>query len=283
MLSRCIAAILLALLLALAGCGSGITPVPPTGTAVPGPVIRVSGSGTALPIVERLAEVYRQTHPAARLQFDTGINSGGAIKGVGQGVLELAVVNRPLTEEEARSGLDYRPFARDAVAFAVNESVSIQGLSTAQVRAIYGGEVTDWGQLGGSPGAVIVLDRNPDESMRKLVLLKLLGDRPVGARAVVLTRAGEMVQSLANTPACVGYSSLGLLRLTQPRGVRVLSLDGVAPSGAAVAAGTYPWSLTFGLVRRADAPPAVAGFVAWVAGPEGRRILEAYAYAPPAP
>lgn len=224
--------------------------------------IRVSGSGTALPAVQKLAEEYARLAPDARVEIAGGTNSGGAIRGVLERSLDVAVTNRPLTAAEAREPLVYVPFVRDAVTFAVHRSVAIRGVRSDQVRDLYGGLVTSWRGLGGPDAPVIILDRDEDESMRKLALIPLLGGHPVTATAVVLTSATDMLSALDTTPHAIGYTSFGLLRMRAPKQVEPLALDDVMPGPDAVAAGTYPLSLTFGLVLHADPAPATREFVA---------------------
>lgn len=270
----------IALSLGVASCAA---PARPTAErAAPAPPVRVSGSGTVLPIVKKLAERYSREHPAVRFEIEEGTNSGGAIKGVLQGTLQLGVVNRPLTDAESKQPLEYHAFARDAVVVAANLSTTPAGLTSNQVRAIYAGRLLDWWQVGGLPGPILVFDRDDDESMRKLVLLKLMGETPVGAPTVVLTTSRDMLQALAATPNSVGYLSLGNLRIHELAGVSALSLDGVKPSLASVVSGEYPWHLTFGLVHGVEASPVVRDFVAFALGPGGRQALEEWDVAPPA-
>ena len=263
--------------LLVAACGTLPDRAAPAAPAEP--VIRVSGSGTTLPLVQKLTEAFIVAHPGARFALAPGTNSGGAIAGLLDGVLELAVVNRPLAGTEASHGLLYTPVAQDAVAFAVHDPSPVQALSTAQLRAIYGGTLVDWQQLGGPSEPIFVLDRDADESVRRLVLLPLLAGQPVAARTIVLPTAREMLRALERTPHSLGYTGLGLLVIERPANVRVIALDGVMPTGASLASGTYPWSLTLGLVHHPDAPPVLQRFIAFVRGGDGRRLLEAYGYA----
>lgn len=197
-----------------------------------------------------------------------------------QGTLDIAVANRPLSEAETAEPLSYHPFLRDAVAFAVHAPTGIGALSTAQVRDIYAGALTDWRQLGGPAGPITVLDRDPDESMRKLALLPLMGDRPVHEGAIPLTSAQEMLISLEGTPRAIGYSSLGLLRMRGSDKISVLTLDGVEPGAEAVGRGSYPWHLTFGLAIHRDAPSEVRRFVEFVAE-SAPALLAEYGYVAP--
>lgn len=229
-----------------------------------------------MPLVERLADVYRRDHPEVTFEFARGTNTGGAITGLGEGTIDLAVANRLLKDEEAAQAIAYHPFARDAVVFVVHLPNDVASLSTDQLVDIYGGSITDWSEVGGAVEPIIVLDRDEDESMRKLVLIAMLEGREVGARTVVLASAGEMVDTLATTPGAIGYASLALLRIRAVENVRILDLDGVTPEPATVRDGTYPWELTFGLVHRNDAPPEVAAFVEWVEGPGGAEVIESF-------
>lgn len=274
-------AVALTLSIALSGCFTASPRPEPSPTASPEPALRVSGSGTALPLIQKLIETYAEEHPKGRLELDTGTNSGGAIRGVLAGTLDLAVASRGLSEAEAREALEYRPFARDAVVFAVHLPNPLRGLTSPQLRDIYGGSVTDWGQVGGLPGPIIVLDRDEDESARRLVLVPLMDGRPVQSRSVTLTTARDMVRALESTASSLGYSSLGLLAIMKPRDVQTLALDGVTPDAESLARGDYPWQLTFGLVHRHDPPPAVHRFVQFATGPAARRVLDAHGYAAP--
>lgn len=238
--------------------------------------IRVSGSGAALPLVRKLAEAYSRERPSAQFEIDAGTNSGGGISGVIQGTLDMSVTNRPLTEAESKESLLVHPFARDAVVFAAHTSSPLQDLSTSEVRAVYGATLTNWAQFKGSSGPIVVLDRDPEEPQRSLFLLKVLDGQPVQARTTVLTSAPDMLRTLEATSDSVGYSTLSLLRIQQPKDVRVLRLDGVTPGRDSLTAGTYPWYLTYGLVSRPDGPATIDRFLEFVRGPGGQRVLDTY-------
>jgi phosphate transport system substrate-binding protein len=231
--------------------------------------------------VQRLAAAYGREHASARFAFDAGTNSGGGIRGVVEGTLDLAVANRPLTDAEASEGLDVHPFAEDPVVFATGASNSIQSVSRADVQDVYGGRRTHWEQLGGPPGLILVLDRDPEEPQRGQFLLPLLDNRPVQARTIVLTSVPDMLQTLEATPNSLGYVTLTALRIRQPKDVRVLALDGIMPGRQSLVAGTYPWFLTYSLIARPDAPPAVEHFLEFVRSPEGQQVLAEYDAAAP--
>jgi len=241
--------------------------------------LRLSGSGAALPAVQKLGEGYGAIAPGIRLEYLGGTNSGGAIRGVIESKLDIAVTNRPLSEAEAREPILSFPFVRDAVTFAVHRSVSMRSLRGAEIREIYSGTLTTWRDFGGADAPIIVLDRDEDEAARKLALLPLLAGRPVVGGTAVLTSASDMLTAIDTTPQAIGYSSLGLLGLRAPKNVVPVALDDIAPSAESVESGAYPWSLTFSLVIRSDAPPATRAFVDHALA-SARGVLRSYEYAP---
>lgn len=272
---RSLAALLWATAL-LAACAA-----PAARTATTGPlggtvVIRTSGSGSALPLVTVLADAFAASHEGVSFEFRGGTNSGGAISGVVAGTLDLAVVNRVPSDEEMAAPLAYHSFARDAVVFAVRLPNDLKDMSAAQLQSVYGGATTEWQELGILSGPIIVLDRDESESMRKLVLLEIMGDKAVEARSVVLASSGEMTDALSSTPGALGYTSLALLRVLRPENVATLAFDGVVAGADTVASGTYPWSMTFGLAHRDDARASVKEFVAWVQSAAGQRMIESF-------
>ncbi|MCC7370768.1 MAG: substrate-binding domain-containing protein [Chloroflexi bacterium] len=241
--------------------------------------MRLSGSGSAVPAAQKASEGYESQAPGVKLDFKEGSNSGGAIRGVIDGTLDIGVVNRPLTEAEAREGLVYQPFAKDAVVFAVHQTTPVRGLRTAQLRDVYNGTTTSWRALSDTDAPIIVLDRDEDEAQRKLVLLPLMAGRAVKHDVVTLTSAGDMMSALDSTPYAIGYTSLGLLKQRAPKNVAILDLDEVRPSATTVASGAYPWSLTFGFVTRANASAEAREYIAHVQR-VAPSLLPALEYAP---
>ncbi len=269
---------LLALILMVAACS-------PAGSATlpsPAATLRISGSGSASPILQVLAEDYTISHPGVTFEFSSGTNTGGGVQGVAAGTLDLGVANRALEPEEVELGVGFQTFAVDAMVFAVRLPNSVVSLSGDQVRALYGGEVTDWAQLGGEPANVVLLGRDPDESATKLLFDPIMAGTPVSPMLTVLDRSSEMLDALEGTLGSIGFTSLGLLRIADSNLIAPVALDGVMPSAASIDDGTYPWVTTLAIVT----PPqglsrAAADFIKYVGSVEGRSTLARYGYGSP--
>lgn len=280
-----LAALLVAAVLLVASCaprgevvaGSGVS----SGDATR---LRVSGSGTALPLLRILTREYADK--TVSFVYLPGLHSGGGIKGVAQGDLEIGAVSRDLDATETGLGLQFTLLSNDGLAIAVNKSVGIEGLTTAQVRDIYAGKITNWKQVGGPDLGVNVLDRNEDESakiiLRKFVLGPLgePGAVKVTPTAIKLYYEPDMVEALTSTPGAIGYFSLGY-GLSENIPVNLLKLDGVSPTVENVENGSYKAIRPLGVVLAKHADPKADAFVKWAAGPEAAAIMKEHGYAPP--
>lgn len=246
--------------------------------------LRVSGSGTCLPLLRILAAEQPDSH--VRLVFLPGLHSGGGIKGATQGSLDIGAVSRNLTDSERAAGLKVTWLSKDGLVVAVNQSVGnigIKALTTAQVKDIYAGKYKNWKELGADKDlGIVVLDRHEDESAKIIMRTYVFGSQDefkVDPRSVNLYYESDMVDALQTTTGAIGYFSLGYA-LSQGVPVKLLALDGVEPTVENVQSGEYKIVRPLGVVTKTDAPKAVEDFISWATGPEARRIMTQKGYVP---
>jgi phosphate transport system substrate-binding protein len=245
--------------------------------SVSGEQLRVSGSGTCLPLVRLLTEDYPGT---SEFVFLPGLHSGGGIKGVANGDLEIGAVSRELTAEEAALGLDYAVLSDDGLVLATHPSVTLEGLTTQQVRDIYSGVYSNWSELGGPDVPITILDRNEDESAKIILRQYVLGpDLEITPRAVNLYYEPDMIEGLQSTVGAIGYFSLGY-GLSQGVPVRYLKLDGVEASVENILNGSYRMIRPLGVVTASDPQEDIAAFIEWGKSDAARDLMESRGFAP---
>lgn len=118
-----------------------------SGSTVPGKVV-VAGSSSVTPVMEKLKEAYAAVNPNAEIEIQqsdstTGINS--AI----EGICDIGMASRELKDSEVEAGLTATVIARDGIAVIVSNENPVNELTSEQVRAIYTGEITNWGEISG--------------------------------------------------------------------------------------------------------------------------------------
>ena len=135
---------------------------------LPSPVradtLEIPGTGACEVLLRAVAEAFNAKHPEHRLIVPPTIGSSGGVRLVASDQAVLARVAQPLKDKEKAYGLRYLVFARDLVVFAGGAKVTVKGLTSAQLVDIYAGKIADWQELGGEPGPIRLLVRQPGDS-----------------------------------------------------------------------------------------------------------------------
>lgn len=159
--------------------------------------------------------------------------------------------------------------------------VAVSAVTRDEVVRIYGGTLRDW-----PDGTPIRLVRRPPQEADNIVLRAISPamDRAVEAarrRPGITTAATDQdnAEALQAIPGSFGAITLAQFRTELPR-LTLLNLDGVEPSLGRLVAGHYPIAKTFYAVVPAAATPGAARFLAFLAGPEARAILDGLGQVP---
>jgi phosphate transport system substrate-binding protein len=246
--------------------------------------VRISGTGTALGPMARLARAFEAANPDVTVRLLPSVGSSGAAKAVAAGALEIGLSGRPLRPDEVALGLTGLELARTPFLLAVGPRAGTAGLDAAGLARIYRGQVAAW-----PSGERIRLVLRPRADADTLYLRSLSPDLAAALDAA-LARPGMLVAAtnqecdalVARTPGAIGPSTLAQLS-TDASGLRPLAWGGVDPTLANLASGLYPlWKPIVAILPRRPAPTA-SRFLAFVRSAEGRRILESAGCLPTPP
>lgn len=104
--------------------------------------ISVVGSTSVTPIMEALAEAYKEVQPGITIDITSNGSSAGMTAAM-DGSADIGMASRELKEEEEKV-LEHKPLAIDGIAVVVNPDNPIEELSLNQIRDIFTGEKTKW-------------------------------------------------------------------------------------------------------------------------------------------
>jgi phosphate transport system substrate-binding protein len=257
---------------------------PPPIQAAPKPanLLRLAGSGSNLPLTRELANAFVARRPWLRVRVHESIGSGGGIKATLDRAIELGLISRPLSEDEAAKGLVSIPYARVAVVLAANPSVPVRGVDREDLLDIYAGRLDYW--TDGSP--VVLLKREPGDSSHLAVYDAVPEFEAVDAEAWTSDRGRRlfndraMQEALISTPGAVGLFDQGLA-VIQDLPIIVLEFEGHRPNEDAVRSGSYPIYKDLAFAIPEDEPdPLAREFIAFVFSPDGQRIIRESGYVP---
>ena len=222
----------------------------------------VAGTGDSQQFMRLVADHYMKEHPDFPVQIPDSIGSGGGIKGLINGKFPLARTARPLKEKEQDGTLIEYPFAVSPVVLVVHPSVSgVRNLTTEQIIGIYAGKITRWDQVGGPTMRIYPVDREPGDSSRKILEENLAGFRETQSIAKVFFNTPEALDAIANHQYTVGFLPFAV---AQSRGLKILTIDGIAPSEKNVVSGRYPYITTFYLISRGEPTTEAQRFISYL-------------------
>lgn len=109
--------------------------------------ITVAGSTSVAPIMEKLAEKYKEFNPSATIEIQSTGSSAG-ITSVIDGTADLGMSSRELKPTELTK-VNSIPMAIDAIAIIVNPINPIENLSSTDIHNIFTGTQTVWSDFVG--------------------------------------------------------------------------------------------------------------------------------------
>jgi ABC-type phosphate transport system substrate-binding protein len=232
--------------------------------------LSLSGSTAFAPTAQEIASAYTAACPGAAISVSpiatfNGLNAVAAQDGDRQpSSADPATGQLAMSDGKAPGGypaLKGNPVAVIVFAVVVNKETGVYNLTTAQLRDIWLGAVTNWKQLGGVDLPVSIVARTTASGTRRTFDDKILGGQAeppfssyncvdknaVPASRVIrceVTDTRTLLQRVNSIPGAIGYAQISDAA-NYPR-VSVIKIDGSDSTIGAVKAGAYPyWTVEY--------------------------------------
>ncbi|MDV2482659.1 phosphate ABC transporter substrate-binding protein [Methanoculleus sp. Wushi-C6] len=270
-----ILALLAVAVMLTAGCTTGTddgTPAPGNGLSG---TLAVTGSTTVLPIAQLTAEAFMAENSGADIQVSGGGSSVG-IQAVGEGTASIGMASRDLkdVEREKYPELVSHAIAIDGIALIVNPKNAVDSLTPDQIRGIYNGTYTDWNQVGGASGQIVVVGRDSASGTREYFHEAVMQKEDFVRTQLEKNSNGAVAQTISQTPGAIGYVGLGYLE-GNVKGISVtVNGNAVPPTLETVKAGTYPISREVFMFTKGEASDLAKAYIEFILSPDGQAIVE---------
>lgn len=212
-----------------------------------GGTVSTDGSTSMEKVIGALGESFENDNSGVTFTYNpTG--SGSGIKAVLEGRCEIGLSSRNLKDEEKADGLTETVLAYDGIAMIVHPENPVSDLTLEQIAAIYTGEITNWNEVGGNDGEIVLIGREAGSRTRD-GFESITGTEDACKYRQELTSTGDVITTVAGNPNAIGYASLASIK----NSVKAISVGGVAPSEATIKDGSYAVQRPFVLVTKTDA------------------------------
>jgi phosphate transport system substrate-binding protein len=242
------------------------------------------------PVFEKVVAEFREQYKDAQLTIRS-VEAREAIADFYNDSVRVIICARPFNNEEremlkaARIEVQESHVAMSAIALIGNRDVAADRFRMTEVDSIFGGERTRWSPGGNSaPIELVVGDIN--SSTNEVFRTALMGGRKFTLSAAPTQSSSTIVEYVAKTPNTLGIVGVAWLKGYDER-VKIMEIGGPAyrpdtthaagqyfsPAQAYVFQGYYPLAAPVTMYSRAYARDLGLGFIAFVAGTMGQKII----------
>lgn len=289
---NCIKLFILSSAITLASCNGPDGKPEPTDTPTSGNVKIVVDESYALLFdtqIYTFHSFYKNAHVDVSYLPETE-----AIKALFNDSCKVIVINRDLTDNEKKGFKDQKIFpksikiAEDAVALVVNPSNTDTTITVDKLRSILAGETLKWKDINPSSslGDIQVVFDNPGSANARYMKDTLLGGKDLGKNSSAVKSNKEVIEYVSKNENALGIISVNWISdrddtLSQSF-LKKIKVVGVAknegskaykPYQAFISTKDYPFTRSVYMISRQTRAGLGMGFVAFVAGEKGQRII----------
>ncbi len=266
----------LGMALVIASCGgAGPVQAKPTPDPLAGAYI-TKGGGGAIDAVKALTAAFTAAHPSVAWQGFDDVGSDAGVALAVSGDVDLGYISRDLKTAE-KGTVETVSIGASGTGVGTNAVNPVKALSKDQVKKIFSGQITDWKDVGGNPGKIRVLLREPGSATRSAFESYFFGsEKPTYVKdAIEVFQIDETLKAITSFKDSIGMMTINAQTFAATD-VRLLTIDGIAATRETLANGTYPIRRPLYFVYNpnpAKVKPAIKAFLDFVKGPEGQKVL----------
>ena len=239
----------------------------------------IEGSTTVLPIAQAAAETFMRQNPDTEIVVRGG-GSGVGIASLLDKTCDIADASRAIKDSEldkaTTNGVDPQAhvIAMDGIVVVVNPANPLSVLTKKQIKDIYTGNISNWKELGGNDGKIVVVSRDSSSGTFEAFGTLALGGAKVRPDALLQASNQAVASIISRTRGAIGYVGLGYISSE----VKVLQLEGIMPSKQTVLTDKYPLSRPLYMYTNGAPTGTIRDFLDFIMSTEGQKIVDEQGY-----
>jgi phosphate transport system substrate-binding protein len=285
-----------------------LLPTPQPSSCIGGQLL-LEGSTAFAPAAQQIAGAYTAGCHAAHIT----VGGSGAITGTVSGLNALAAAGQQDPAAAATQiamsdgqvpagypGLVGQPVGVVVFTVVTNRQTGVFKLSTAQIRAIFSGSITNWRQLGGADLPVSIVSRYLGSGTRETFDRTVLGGSEPPASSydcvhknvipsspVILCdepNTGTLLQYVARIPGAIGFAETGDVAKYPTDSVQAVQIDGLSADIGLVGTGPgqyHFWTVEYLYTYGTPKPGSLAAaYIGYTGSYPAKDILRSDGYIP---
>ena len=233
------------------------------------------------------AEKYMEENPEKKVSV-TGGGSGVGISSLTEGTIDVAEVSRDMKDSEIAAarkkgvGPVKTIVAYDGIAIIVHPENTISSLTTAQLRDIFTGKITNWKEVGGADEKISIYSRESSSGTYEFMKEHVLAKADYAPAVKYSAGSAVLVESVSQDKAALGYTGVAYARNRQD--VKILPVakeegaQAYLPEKEHVKSGAYAIARSLNFYTNGNPQGGAKAFVDFVLGGEGQKIAEDTGY-----
>ena len=209
------------------------------------------------------AKVYKDS----TFKILTKSESGGGEKCAAGGKCDVGGVARDVKKEILDQGVVATTVGRDAISVVVNESNPVSSLTSAQLKDIFSGKITNWKDVGGSDQSIVVLITAKNSATNKVFAKVIM--QGMAYKAKVTKPDSKIVRIVGGNKSAIGQISLAFIK--GKSGIKAVKPDGQEPS---VNNPCYPITRPLNLVTKGAPAGDAKKFIDWTLSSAGQDVVK---------
>lgn len=299
--------IVLALVLAVVGCGSEDTEPLNNEESSESVVdndndfkaqITYNGSSTLAPVMSAIATDFIEEYttwnnvdssfPEENIAiYISAGGSGAGAKAVIEGTSDFGMLAREIKDEEKEKIGDMNAITLgiDALTISINPENPLfeikDDLSSEEIKKIFSGEYKYWDEVDSSleHNEIVVVIRDLGGGAHGVFQDSIMGDTPVREDAIQSPSMGALVTKIIENKDAIGYASFGMVNQNEGKLIP-LKVDGVEPTRENIVNGSYKISRPLIVVKKGEFTPQEKAFMDMVTSERGSEIIEEMGFVP---
>ena len=234
--------------------------------------------------MEQTVAKFNEKNPNVEVSAQAG-GSGTGLTQVLDGTVNIGnsdmFAEEALDAAKAKELVDHKVVA-EGFGVVISKSLGIDNLTSAQIKDIFSGKVTNWKDVGGPDKDILLIHRTAGSGTRATFCKTILGgDKSLENDSLGVTQDsnGAVLSAMQQNDGAVSYLGLAYMQTKEAQdALTLVKLDGVSSDKANICDGSYKFWSWGHMYTKGEAKDATKSFIDFVTSSDNKDSIESLGF-----